>query len=865
MTNTNKMEISAWGKYESPTDFHCLEHHCADVAACFEVLVKDPVLRSRLTRAANLETLDAITEARLAVIAFFHDFAKLNSGFQFKVRDIHGPPPKAGHINEAYYCENQPDIIDALGLSEMFNDWGESVEPLLIASLSHHGRPPSRPNVTGTGPKRLWQPYQGYNPLNAAKRLNHCCRTWFPKAFEPGEYLPNSPALAHFLAGLIAIADQIGSAKEDFPFHSTPNDMYIEIAREQAIDAVSKRGFCRENRLRHARSISFLEIFDYQSLRPIQEYLADVSNEYPLLILESDTGSGKTEAALIRFISLWRAGSVDGLYFAVPTRAAAKQLHNRINRALKRLIPTEHWAEAVLAIPGYIKSGEVKGSPIEDYKVFWEDNPDEELRLARWSAESARKFLSATIAVGTVDQALLGALKVKWAHFRSTSLARSLLVVDEVHASDPYMTELLRQLLHDHLELGGYAMLMSATLGANAKSILCTKERRTDCPDIEISKSLPYPAISLVKDWNLETHKVKGRDYCKKISMRNEPWLNDVQQIAELVLSIANKGAKVLVIRNTVATAQALFKVIADKDNTDLLFDVNGVPTLHHSRFAVEDRHQLDNAVEKLLGKNRDGSGKIVIGTQTLEQSLDIDADYLVSDICPVDVLLQRLGRLHRHQGNSRPRSFGKPQCITLIPDEGLEIGLNGQLLKNGLGISKTGSGIYRNLLSVELTQELINQNSVWTIPEMNRSLVEWATHPERLAERAKELSGAWLELEQKSFGIIAAEVQRAKFHVLDRSTPFDDHHLKFHEDENIRTRLGDDGPRLRIENPVNGPFGNKIQTFNLPRHLFSDSDILEIGKGNISNENIEILDDKVIIRTGKAYFQYDNLGFRKC
>ena len=149
--------------------------------------------------------------------------------------------------------------------------------------------------------------------------------------------------------------------------------------------------------------------------------LEEAPLDQPLLILESETGSGKTEAALLRFAALWKAGLVDGLYFALPTRAAAVQLHSRVNDALRKLFPEPPGVETVLALPGYIKAGEVKGHRKSQFEVYWDDSDDEARNQARWSAESARQFLTSVAAVGTVDQALLGALKVKWAHFRGES------------------------------------------------------------------------------------------------------------------------------------------------------------------------------------------------------------------------------------------------------------------------------------------------------------------------------------------------------------------------------------------------------------------------------------------------------------
>lgn len=861
---------SAWGKFESASSYHCLEHHCADVAACFEVLIKEPVLKTRFERAAGIDHLDSVTETRLTVLAFLHDFAKINAGFQFKVHDRCSlppdPPPKMGHIGAAFYCLEQQPICDALGFYEMFHEWGEGFESLLRAALSHHGRPPSRSNYSGGGSSTLWKPYNSYDPRLAAERLFKCCKMWFPRAFETGPDLPQTPALAHLFAGMVAIADQVGSARDEFPFESIPDDTYIERARKQASVAMQNRGFCRKGRPDQCSSIEFTRIFGFKSLHPMQTAIANSPNDCQLLILESETGSGKTEAALIRYISLWRESLVDGLYFAVPTRAAAKQLHHRINSALRRIFPPETWSEVVLAIPGYLKSGTVRGYPEENYKTFWEDQPDEEIRAARWSAECARKFLSATNAVGTVDQALLGTLKVKWAHFRSASLTRSLLVVDEVHASDTYMTVLLRQLVHDHLHLGGYVMLMSATLGTSAKTSFCNKSLRTNCPRIHESKLAPYPALTLVKNWKSKVQILDPMSISKVVDVRLKPWLNKPEQIAELALSKAREGGRVLVIRNTVSTAQAVFEAISTSTDSNFLLHVNGKHTLHHSRFAVEDRNRLDDAVEEFLGKHRKDTGCIVIGTQTLEQSLDIDADYLISDLCPVDVLLQRIGRLHRHPRTTRSPSMLQPSCIVLEPDCDMAVGLDGQLLAHGLGTRKSDSrGIYRNLLSIELTRKLIAENSEWKIPEMNRMLVEQATHPEIIEQRAKTLGGAWIENEQKIIGVFSAERQQARNYLLDRTQEIFDDRLEFPDiDEHVRTRLGEDGPRLKLETAVTGPFGSEVQTFNFPAHLLKPSE-LTLDDKQIASENISVTDEGIYIKFEHTSFHYDQSGFKKC
>ena len=180
--------MDAWGKFESSDCFHRLEHHCADVAACFEALLAEPVLRARFEQASGGGSLSDTTVARLTVLAFLHDFGKLNSGFQFKVRERRelptGAPPKAGHLGEALLSPRE--ILETLGLFDLYRAWGDAVEPLLLAALSHHGRPARKPTHSGSGPPEIWKPFAGYDPRATAALLRERTRAWFSEAFEEG-------------------------------------------------------------------------------------------------------------------------------------------------------------------------------------------------------------------------------------------------------------------------------------------------------------------------------------------------------------------------------------------------------------------------------------------------------------------------------------------------------------------------------------------------------------------------------------------------------------------------------------------------------------------------------------------------------
>ena len=219
------------------------------------------------------------------------------------------------------------------------------------------------------------------------------------------------------------------------------------------------------------------------------------------------------------------------------------------------------------------------------------------------------------------------------------------------------MTEVLRRLLDQHLKIGGYAMLMSATLGARAR----VRWTREGPPDFETARAVPYPAV-WVADAN-EPHAPGEAGGSKEVHVRAEPTM-DPAIAAHRAIAAAEQGARVLVIRNTVTGAVETWRAVRDFGAERLLMRAAGGPALHHGRFGGGRPRLAHSAVEDALAGNRvrEAGGCIVVGTQTLEQSLDIDADFLISDLCPVDVLLQRIGRLHRHC-LSRPEGFETAAC----------------------------------------------------------------------------------------------------------------------------------------------------------------------------------------------------------
>lgn len=492
------------------------------------------------------------------------------------------------------------------------------------------------------------------------------------------------------------------------------------------------------------------------------------------------------------------------------------------------------------------------------FEVQWNDNPDDDTALQRWAAEAPKRFLAAPIAVGTIDQALLGILKVKHAHMRYALLSRSLLVVDEVHASDAYMTVLLERLLHAHLGNGGHALLLSATLGSSARCrYLAPGRSNVQPPPFDKASIAAYPAIS--DQDGLHPMAATGRSKTVRWSLND--CIDNPEAIADLVIDAAQHGAKVLVVRNTVGAAMELFRSIENRSEAaDMLFRVNGQATLHHSRFSRQDRPLLDAAIETELGKQRPLGPRILIGTQTLEQSLDIDADLLISDLCPMDVLLQRIGRLHRHRrgASERPPAYSDPKALILTP-RGHDLQ---PLLKHaayGLGRFSQGGGIYPDLRIVEATRRLIAEQPVIYIPANNRRLVEGATHSEILEKIKYEMGQGWVRHSDEVEGEVIAMRTTARYHILEVNKPFDDENAGFPQDQGIATRLGEKDRLIQFDTTVKGPFSEPLKQIPIRSHLLPEGLAPEA-----LPERIETHDGVTEFNLGEARFRYSRLGLER-
>lgn len=870
---------SFWGKIsrdacDGSLQWHPLAAHSADVAACCEALLTMGLTGKRLASLVSAKALTSRQIARLSVLAGFHDIGKFNHGFQAKAN----PSARytAGHVGEALALIDARNrwtdrLADAIAFDRMAG-WvadGRDLVSYLKAVVSHHGRFQEATNFQRT----YWQTTNGLDPFVGIAELKDDLERWFPEAWAPGgDPLPARPEFQHAFFGLVTLADWIASDTTFFPFAEEGDPDRIELARRQARRAVSDLRldlFAGDPTDRPPASEAVLQ--DHTP-RPLQQTVLDLTtpNAGTITVLEAETGAGKTEAALLYWLSLFNAGLVGGMYFALPTRTAATQLHTRVTESVRRAFPDpENRPPVVLAVPGYLRVDGQDGQRLAPFEVLWPDSPLERDRHRGWAAENPKRFLVGAVVVGTIDQVLLSALRVRHAHMRSAALLRHLLVVDEVHASDLYMNRLLETVLQRHVEAGGHALLMSATLGGETRARLLAAANGigpVNPADLvvpfESAVDTPYPLL-MQRSRRVRTSSIpfQGVGAGKKVIVDIHDVINKPEAVASLGLAAARQGAKALILRNTVtdciATQKALERQAEEQDLNEFLHRVHGRPAPHHARYARIDRILLDEAIERCLGETREPGGRVAVATQTVQQSLDLDADLLITDLCPMDILLQRIGRLHRHQ-RSRPASFELPRVIVLVPDE-RDLG---RMINDRSGEAHGGHGlgaVYSDLRVVEATWRELQSHAILKIPEENRQLVEATVHSEILRGIVAELGGHWPAHEIHLLGRNVSHAQATHYNTSDWSTDFVDARpfSATDADERIKTRLGEGDRRLVFDDPVPGPFGAQITELRLPHWLIRDID------QEAAPSDVRPQADRLEFSFGAKPFVYDRLGLR--
>lgn len=398
--------------------------------------------------------------------------------------------------------------------------------------------------------------------------------------------------------------------------------------------------------------LPFHEIFGF-SPNPLQKACAGIAHPGSIIVIEAGMGSGKTEAALYLAHQLLAAKKANGLYFAMPTRLTSEKIYDRLNTFLSHTIPAAENRNALL-IHGEAWLNWILEQPSDSAENGAVNaNPDS------WF-QSAKRALLAPFAAGTVDQALLSIVNVRHSALRAFALAGKVVVFDECHSYDAYTGELIAVLIQSIRKWGGTVIILSATLTAEAKRKFLGET--TSGP---LSSRSSYPLITIAEpEKPLEFIEFQP-EKTDTVKIRHS---GDDSAAMREALEHALRGEQVLWIENTVFGAQNIYKQLA--------CGPQGIEVgLIHSRFPAFLRREQESKWVDLLGKNgadnRRKHGRILVATQILEQSVDVDADFLITRLAPGDMLFQRIGRLWRHEklNTVRPQQ-AKREMLLLIPEE---------------------------------------------------------------------------------------------------------------------------------------------------------------------------------------------------
>ncbi len=389
----------------------------------------------------------------------------------------------------------------------------------------------------------------------------------------------------------------------------------------------------------------------------------------PLLILVEDvTGGGKTEAALMLAHRLLAAGRADGLYLALPTTATANAMVDRIIPLAGRLYAEGARPSLALAHgraglhPRFraAAAGFAQAEPGADRG----EEPDSGAVATAWLAGESRRALLADLGIGTIDQAVLAVLPNRYGTVRLAGLAGKVLIVDEAHAYDAYVSTELAELVAFHAAGGGTTVILSATLPSAAKARLVTSWRRAVGAAGAVLTGTKYPLATLLAPGrDPEEQDLAARaDLCRTLTVTRVP---DRAAALARIRAAADAGACIAWIRNSVDDAVEGAAALAAAGLAEAGLAEAGLdPDLFHARFAMGDRLAIEDRVRARFGKEAPPEGRrgrVLVATQVAESSLDLDFDLMVTDLAPIDSLLQRAGRLWRHEGVWRREGRVRP------------------------------------------------------------------------------------------------------------------------------------------------------------------------------------------------------------
>lgn len=617
------------------------------------------------------------------LVAAVHDIGKISPYFQSMIHGVTHYPQLFPQLEP---FRNAPDPLSHAAVSQAaLMDASPSVARI---AGRHHGRVPE--------PCSAADPVCG-GPSWQAMRLDLVSRLCGSRRL-PGRLSREQKTL---LAGLTAVADWISSGS----LFDDPSEDWRPLVGQ----AVDEAGF---HPIAFVQDRTFEDIFGFAP-NAVQKAMMQAVTGPGVYVLEAPMGTGKTEAALFAAYRLLASGKAGGLYFALPTRLTS-------NKIFERLLPFLH---AVLAP----ESRNAATLLLHAAAWLYATNEDEEKNATSWFEQSKRGLL-APFGAGTLDQALMSVINVRHSDVRSFGLAGKVVILDEVHSYDAYTGTLLDALVKHLKNLGCTVVLLSATLTRPrlARMIGCTVEGESAYPLITAIRS--GEGSSGMQERTIPEKTTSPASVLLRTGVCNE------DAVQEALLR-AEEGQQVLWIENSVAEAQGIFRLFAAR-----AADRGTEVGLLHSRFTPSDRQRNEDRWTGVYGKNareRARCGRILVGTQVLEQSLDIDADFLVTRHCPTDMLFQRMGRLWRHEGTARPVGARRETWLLSPP---LSEALASPAEAFGV------SGVVYAPYVLARTLEVWNGRTCVTLPEDIRPMLE-ATYADRTEEPSPAMKSAWREL----------------------------------------------------------------------------------------------------------------------
>jgi CRISPR-associated endonuclease/helicase Cas3 len=658
----------------------------------------------------------------VGALAALHDIGKISPGFQRKCEswlEENGLMQIAR--NGVWDTAMEPDhgkVSHAIVQSFLLKSGIDQETAKYVSAVlgAHHGRL-NPPNSRGYQPQRAISETRSGIDWDA-ERMANARVLWdrITEGSDPFTISDDSPSL-WWLAGLTSVADWIGSDERFFsPEHRAADEEISSLAR-RALDAIGIVSPVLKGKL------AFERLFGFPPNEMQTKAIATISGP-GVYVIEAPMGTGKTEAALGAAYQLMAKGKASGIYFALPTQATSNRMHLRMNEFLRRIAP-EAPASRLIHGSSWLMENDFGLRPTA---TETKGTAPEDARTGRDWFASAKRALIAPFGVGTVDQALLGVVAAKHFFVRHFALAGKVVILDEIHSYDLYTGTLIDKLITTLEALGCTVIVLSATL---------TRKRRGQIvsgPDgAPNDAELPYPLIT----GRIEGHPLAPVAATPPQSRTVKVEIISVENAAEEAIKLARKGGAVLWICNTIDAAQKQYQRMVDLTQKELPIG------LLHSRFPFWRREELEAEWMERFGKNgTTRCGSILVSTQVVEQSVDLDADLLITELAPTDMLLQRLGRLWRHERENRPTDTAARICIVEETNSFVEFQeMEPRVIVKALGGKARVYAPYVLLRSLEVWQ---NRPDV-SIPSQIRMLLE-STYEDRENEPAswQELSGEW-------------------------------------------------------------------------------------------------------------------------